>query len=595
MREAGMFRRAMCRVAWIAGIIAGAGICRGVEAAGNETGPDLLPPQPVVDAAAATPANAPALPTVDSGEAIRQGISADLIDLTELRRAVELEAPPGEVIRLSLKDAVCLALRQNPDIVVTAYEPLKAAADEFTVEGEFDPAVKSSWTHDRTSAIADQQIRRFAGISDVETWRSTFTTGLGGKLKTGTQYGLQFSADKFRSTFGNFVDEYTGQVILTLTQPLLRGAGTRVNTIRIRQARNARKISEAQLEATALKVTADVVKAYWDLVYATEAVKVRIESLKNAERLLEINETRQRIGTAADIEVLQAKAGVAARQSEVIAATSRARDAATLLKQYLGMREGELLSNATIIPTDRPAIKGDLPPVVQDLGEELDRAVKLALDRRPEMRMTELEIATAQLEADRTRNDMLPQIDLVGAYGQGGREYDLGGALRGILDRENFNYSVGVQGTIVLGNRAARGANLKARLAKKQAEARKRQTEMALMTAVHVALSNVHSSRVLVESARQTVRLQEANVAADEKRLRLGVATSFEVLRTQEDLANARQQELQAQVAYEKALVELRAAEGVLLDEMGVEFTSPESVEQLEPYTWWDSVDPWHE
>lgn len=549
----------------------------------------------LVDAVGTSPQVNDSLPGEDSGAAIRRGISADLIDLTELRRAVELEAPPGEVIRLSLSEAVYLALQQNPEIIVTAYEPLKAAADAFTVEGEFDPAVKSTWTYDRASAIADQQIRRFAGISDIESWRTTFTTGVGGKLKTGTQYGVQFSTDKFRSTFGNFVDEYTGQVVLTLTQPLLRGAGTRINTIRIRQAGNARKISEAQLEATALKVVSDVVKAYWDLVYATEAVKVRIEALKNAERLLEINETRQRIGMAADIEVLQAKAGVAARQSEVIAATSRARDAATLLKQYLGMRRGELLSDAAIIPTDRPAIEGALPPVVQDLREELDRAVKVALERRPEMRMTELEIETAQLEADRTRNDMLPQIDLVGVYGQGGRKYDLGGALRGLLDRDNFNYSVGIQGTIVLGNRAARGANLKARLARKQAEARKRQVEMTLMTAVHVALSNVHSSRVLVESARQTVRLQEANVAADEKRLRLGVATSFEVLRTQEDLANARQQELQAQVAYEKALVELRAAEGTLLDELGVEFRAPESVEDLEAYSWAASVNPLRE
>ncbi|HPU97250.1 MAG TPA: TolC family protein [Candidatus Hydrogenedentes bacterium] len=544
---------------------------------------------------APTPESAGAAESADSGEAIRRGISTDLIDLTALRQAVELESPPGEVIRLSLKDAVCLALQQNSDIIVTSYEPLKAAADEYAVEGEFDPALKSSWTHDRASAIADQQIRRFAGISDIETWRTTFTTGVGGKLKTGTQYGIQFSEDKFRSTFGNFVDEYTGQVILTLTQPLLRGAGTRINTIRIRQARNARQLSEAQLEATALKVTADVVKAYWDLVFATEAVKVRIESLKNAERLLEINETRQRIGTAADIEVLQAKAGVAARQSEVIAATARARDAATILKQYLGMRKGELLSDAAIIPTDRPAVEGDLPPVVQDLGEELNRSVKIALERRPEMRMTELEIETARLEVDRTRNDMLPQIDLVGAYGQGGRDYSLGESLRGIWDRENFNYSIGVQGTVVLGNRAARGANLRARLAKKQAESRRRQTELALMTAVHIALSNVHSSRVLVESARQTVRLQEANVIADEKRLRLGVATSFEVLRTQENLANARQQELQAQVAYEKALVELKAAEGVLLDEMGVEFRKPDSIEDLQPYTWGQSIDPFRE
>jgi len=33
----------------------------------------------------------------------------------------------------------------------------------------------------------------------------------------------------------------------------------------------------------------------------------------------------------------------------------------------------------------------------------------------------------------------------------------------------------------------------------------------------------------------------------------------------------------------------------VLLDEMGVEFRKPDSIEDLQPYTWGQSIDPFRE
>jgi outer membrane protein TolC len=433
------------------------------------------------------------------------------------------------------------------------------------------------------------QIRALTGVDSIGTTTDERMVGVGGKLVYGTQYAVQGTWGDEESTYGNVGRQYNSMLGFTLTQPILRGLGKKYNTVRIEQAKNMRTLSAAQVKLTMLKTVGDVIKSYWNLVYTVEGVKVAKESLANAERLLQINETRRKIGTAADIEVLQSKAGVAVRQSGVISATTQSTDASDMLKQQLLMRDGPLFSKSVIVPTDRPNPNNTGLFDFSNFDESLDASVKRSLANRPEMTMSDMELANAQLEVYKSRNEMLPQFDVVGAYGQGGREDTLGRALEGIWNKQNFSYSIGVQGAVAINNRAARGANTRARITERQSEERRKQTEVALQTAVHVAARNVKADQILAESTRQAVRLQEANVTAEEKRLRLGVTTSFQVLRVQEDLTTARLQELQALISYEKALVDLQIAEGSLLDNLGIKL---EISDTETPVSYWESVKP---
>ena len=77
---------------------------------------------------------------------------------------------------------------------------------------------------------------------------------------------------------------------------------------------------------------------------------------------------------------------------------------------------------------------------------------------------------------------------------------------------------------------------------------------------------------MLVESDKQARILQEANVAAEEKRLKLGVTTAQDVLDRQEDLTLAQTQELQSIVNYEKSLIQLQLAEGTLLKNLNIDW-----------------------
>lgn len=514
--------------------------------------------------------------TVPDSGAIAKGISVDLIDLDRLEAALQARNE-GRILRMSLDQAIAFALAQNDDILIASFGPQKAEADQLAARGEFDPVLQSKAMYLNSSTSASQQIYAFGGISQIKAFQTSVQAGIAGKLQYGTQYGVSFDSTKEESTFSNFIEEFQAGLTFTLTQPLLRGFGKDANLVRIKAAQTSQALSQAQLEAVVFKAVGDTIKAYWDLAGAAEALKVKREALENAQRLLSINEKRRGFGTAADLDVLQAKAGVAMRQSDMVTALSQVENAGDLLKSVMGLKEEGAFSKAQIAAVDRPSV-GEIAPLDPAQSEaELQAALENARQRRPEMRMAELQIESAQLEEDRARHDMLPQFDVTGSYMQGGRDHQLRETLYGIRDKQDTSFSYGVQGAIPLGNRAARGAYQRAHLSRREFEQRKTQARQTVEMNVHLAHRAVETNQILVESTRQACRLQEANVAAEEKRLQLGVSTSYQVLKIQEDLTAARTQQVQAEVALEKARIDLLAAEGRLLEERGIAFEAPEA------------------
>lgn len=469
-------------------------------------------------------------------------------------------------------------MQQNPDVLIAAYEPRLASTDEFSAKGEFDPVWQTNFNFLRAQAALSQQEIVFGGISGVDQYQTTFDTGISGKLHTGTVYNLVLNISREQSTFGQFITDYQSQGVLTLSQPLLRGFGREVNRVRIIAARNNIVAGEEQLRLTIMNTVAEVIKAYWDLVGALEAVKVREESLANAERLYEIADTRREIGTAADIEVLQSKAGVATRQSDLVAARSAVTDASSRLKLLLGLMEKDRFSKALVVPIDRPNLDELEIYDIDTMETNLDNSVEAALEKRPEVKIAELQITNAALDEKRARNEMLPQVDVNWSYGQGGRAQTSRDSLYGVRDANDFFYSYGFQATVPLRNRAARGQHTRTKLMRDQMEVRLDQARQQVMFGVHLALQQVVTNSILVESNRQATRLQEANVIAEENRLRLGVSTPWQVLQVQEDLTLAQTQGLQAQIAYEKALVDLELAEGAILDKLDITFEAPSAV-----------------
>src|SRR5690606_38454818 len=89
--------------------------------------------------------------------------------------------------------------------------------------------------------------------------------------------------------------EYIIRPTLTLTHPLLQGAGIRVNRADIERARLAKSQAEAEEMNIAQTVIRDVIQAYWEVV----AAQRNLENKRHAVELVEEQLQRVRAEVAA--------------------------------------------------------------------------------------------------------------------------------------------------------------------------------------------------------------------------------------------------------------------------------------------------------
>ena len=154
---------------------------------------------------------------------------------------------------------------------------------------------------------------------------------------------------------GNTINpNYTSNLIAQLTQPLLRNRGIDTNRQSLITAEINRRLADVSLRSTTINTVANTRNAYWDLVYAVQAVDAARQSLALAQKLVEDNKSRVEIGTMAPIDVVSAQSEAAARQLALVQAVATRQTTEITLKRLLVAGTTDPLWNATLNPTDRP-------------------------------------------------------------------------------------------------------------------------------------------------------------------------------------------------------------------------------------------------
>lgn len=515
--------------------------------------------------------------------------------------AEETEAAEGplEDVALSYLDCVGYALDANPDILVAEYGPLIEQTGLQGAWAVFEPRVdlRASWESTRT----DTDSRRTDTDStraDMDAHTARGDISLGGLLPWGMNYSLGLnvgnddaatqthSAGTTLAGGGNSAVSYQANDIeddgkdwgatAGVSQPLLRGRGLRVNLAGVRMAKNGLAASKEEIRSRVMNQIASVINAYWVYVGAIADLKVQETALENAKRLLRDNQSRYRIGTIAYPEVQQSQAGVAFRESILVGTLSNVADAEDALKRMMGLRPDDAMAHKRIVPTDTPTLR--------DVPVDETASIARALENRPEIHIGRLLVDNSMLEKTQKANDLLPQLDLTASVESGGRNST--SRTSSVLDQgfqrsverdksDTVTYAVGIEGSIPIGNRAARSAYERTKLETKRAEQLEANTEQQIMWEVRRALRDVQTSRNLVQKSEESTAMARASLEAEGKRMSLGVSTSFQVLRMQEDLTRAELQEVQARIGFESSMVDLQLAEGILLETLGISISEP--------------------
>ncbi len=467
---------------------------------------------------------------------------------------------------ISLADAAIRALQNNLDISISRQTKESRLTDIIVEQAKFDPTFSLNGTYTRTVSPLNRPVFGFSGaaLDQVQTFdekQHQVTLDLAQNLLTGGNFDLNYNPHR-RNVAGQttflFNPAYSGGLSLTLTQPLLRNAGTEVNRTFIKIAQNNAKVEEHVFLDRVLTVLATVEQTYWELVFANENFKVAQAALKAAEELLASNRAKAKAGVMSVVDVLQAEAAVAARVEQTLIAEKAIRDQEDQFRRLLNPAEEELRQELRLLPTDQPLTM--LEPI------SLQETIDIAIERRPEILQANKNVETSELNTKFAKNQLLPTLSFQGNVGMAGLGGDIPDYFQRNFNGEFYNYAAGFVLSFPLGNRSAISTYNKRQLEAKNAGFTLQSVRQQIIIGVKEAVRRVQTDFKRIETTRSARIMAEKQLQAERERLNVGLSTTRFVLDFQRDLATAQGNELRATVDYNKSLSNLARHKATTLD-----------------------------
>ncbi len=482
------------------------------------------------------------------------------------------QSDAGPRVPLTSDEAVKLALEHNLDIAVQRLNPPTYDLSIASIEAAYRPTVNTSLTAQSNSSPATNTISGGQAGSGIKNGTQTFNAGLNQGVKA-TGGILTLSLNNVRTTSTSLTRFYNPQLApdwsASFTQPLMRNFRIDNNRQQLIVTKLNQDISDIQLQATITNTMANVRNAYWDYVFALQSVEVARQSLNLAEELVKNNETKVQIGTLAPIDVVQSRSQAAAQRQALVTAEGDARTAEIALKRLIVSGTADPIWSSTIDPVDRPEFRPE--PI------DVNAATQRALSNRTDLLQAKKTMQVNDVTLRLLRNQALPQADLVGRYGVSGlagrhlltsgegvnRGDVLGVETSSYLDalstlfRNDFpQWSVSMNFSYPIGMSAAEASIARARIQQNQIDAELRQIDLSIASDVNNAGVQVQNTGERVQAAQAARELAQQQLDAENSKFAVGMSTNFQVVQAQRDLATAQNNELQAILAYRRALVE---------------------------------------
>ena len=183
---------------------------------------------------------------------------------------------------------------------------------------------------------------------------------------------------------------------------------------------------------------------------------------------------------------------------------------------------------------------------------------------RPVLNQARLEIQHGELEVVKTRNGLLPVLDLFVTLGKSGYAETFGKSVEKI-DGDAYDAAAGLTLQLPVANRSAKALHRRAQLTHEQSRRALANLAQLVEVDVRIAYLEVDRTKQQITASSVTRRFDEEKLRIETEKLRVGKSTSFLVAQAQRDLLVSRIAEVRALANYLNALVDLYRQDGSLL------------------------------
>ncbi len=424
-----------------------------------------------------------------------------LITAACYKEGVAQSAPtsPPQSIPLTLKDAVKLALKQNPQVV---------ALRLLSLESDRTRQIARSPLLPQANLTALGVVRQYNLASVVRS----ATRGTGGPFQY-IQAGPAFSQSLFNL-------------------PLFRNY--QISSEGVREA-------HAQENITREDITASVVTQYILVLraFATyDAAKVRVAL---AERLYEQASSLQKTGIGLNIDTTRAQVELQNERQNLIDAETETHTTNYILAELL-----DLPRDQEPVVTDKLQFF-DLPEFKETA------AINTAFVSRPEMQVQASQERITNLERKSALDERAPQIDFTGIWLYQGSRFDNG--------IPAYRYQIAFNMPLFTGGRI-HAEVARADLEQKRIAQNRQLLEARIVREVKSAIVELDAARKNVDVANLGLQLANDEVAQAQRRFSAGVTTNIEVVTAQDALARANSNQIDALYRFNQSRVNLAQAMG---------------------------------
>ena len=489
---------------------------------------------------------------------------------------------------LSLADAIALGVKNNLGVEVNRYTPYIAQYESEAAWGAYNPLFESQIQYGRqreqngfvtNQPTKSDQIGGEVGLTAlIPYWGGALTLDFDGS-KTQTTNPIERLSPKYGSG-----------LTLGLNAPLLRGLVWNEPWTQVKISRLGYESQVDNFTTSVMNTVFSIINDYWVLVARQEEVRVAAKSLESNQALLDQTRVQYDVGVVSKVEVIQAEAGVANSEFNLILARN---DYMNSQDQLIASVLGTQLQSTTTLrfsPTDNPAYT-KAPPV------DLEEAVATAFRLRPELAAANKDIETGEVALRFAENQRLPRLDVNVRYrtlGTTGRPnsspspFPPGAPCPDgspePCNQGNFGDTFGYyydQGgpdevsamalvSIPLGNTTARKNESKARIQLRQSKSQITRLKQEIIVSVRRAARGLLASAQGVEAAERRRIAAAEQLRAEQIRLEHGESTPFDVLQRERDLVDAESQKIGALRAYRISQATLQREEGTILNDRNV-------------------------
>ncbi len=482
---------------------------------------------------------------------------------TPLQTGQAATTPLSQVIDLTQEDAVAKALKMNIDLSVERLNPQLA---DLALKGAFGAYVPTlgGTLGERSQTTRPGSIYGGGAIVNTKTTTYNFNATQGIMWTGGTatiNWGNSRQGTDNAATTLN--PRYDTSLQALLLQPLWRNRAIDANRQSLVTSEINRRIADVNLRSSTINTVANTRNAYWDLVYAIQAVESAKTSLELARKLVDDNKIRVEIGTLAPLDVISAEAELASRQQTLVSREQSRRTAELVLKRLIVSGTDDPLWNATLNPSDRPAT---------DVAEKIDleAALKTALENRTDIVVARRNLEISDIGLKYQKDQTRPGADLTASYtsaGAGGPTIANGvpiapggyqDALSQLAKLNLPTWNVQVVVSYPIGTSAQDAALARSKVQYQQSLAQLRALELTVATDLTNQAMTVLSAFEQVQAAAASTTLSQKRLEAEQSKFEVGMSYNYNVVLAQRDFTDAQNSELLAILNYRKALVDFQ-------------------------------------